>query len=92
MVSAFNEDTNRDGYINTDDLRRFFLFNLDGTMNMQLIPDGYSVNSSQYDPYNDYMYVYAAVDENVNGYQDDIEDVHVFWIDLKSPQKGARLY
>jgi hypothetical protein len=92
MVSAYNEDTNRDGYINTDDLRRFFLFNLDGTMNMQLIPDGYSVNSSQYDPYNDYMYVYAAVDENVNGYQDDIEDVHVFWIDLKSPQKGARLY
>ena len=92
MVSAYNEDTNSDGYINTDDLRRFFLFNLDGTMNMQLIPDGYSVNSSQYDPYNDYMYVYAAVDENVNGYQDDIEDVHVFWIDLKSPQKGARLY
>ncbi len=25
-------------------------------------------------------------------YQDDLEDVHVFWIDLKSPQKGARLY
>ena len=24
--------------------------------------------------------------------QDDIEDVRVFWIDLKSPQKGARLY
>lgn len=92
MISAYNEDTNGDGYINTDDLRRFFLFNLDGTLNVQLIEDGYSVNSSQYDPSNDYMYVYAALDENENGIQDDKEDVHVFWIDLKNPENRGRLF
>jgi hypothetical protein len=92
MVSAYNEDSNKDGHINTDDLRRFFLFNMDGTMNMQLIPDSYSVSSSQFDPSNDYMYVYATIDENGNGQQDETEDVHVFWIDLKAPKEGARLY
>lgn len=92
MVSAYNEDSNKDGYINTDDLRRFFLFNLDGTLNKQLIPNKYSVISSQFDPSNDYMYVYATMDENGNGHQDETEDVHVFWIDLKAPNKGIRLY
>ena len=92
MVSAYNEDSNNDGYINTDDLRRFFLFNLDGTMNTLLIPENYSVSSSQFDPSNDYMYVYATIDENENGHQDDTENVHVFWIDLKAPNKGIRLY
>lgn len=59
---------------------------------MQLIPDLYSVSSSQFDPSNDYMYIYATMDENGNGHQDDTEDVHVFWIDLKAPSKGVRLY
>lgn len=92
MVSAYNEDSNKDGYINTDDLRRFYLFNLNGTLNMQLIPDNYSVSSSQFDPSNDYMYVYATIDENNNGHQDETENIHVFWIDLKAPNKGVRLY
>ena len=92
MVSAYNEDSNKDGYINTDDLRRFFLFNLDGTMNKQLIPNSYCVSSSQFDPANDYMYIYATLDENENGHQDKTEDVHVFWIDLKAPDKGVRIY
>ncbi|MGB0428885.1 MAG: hypothetical protein ACPGLV_00320 [Bacteroidia bacterium] len=92
MVSAYNKDSNKDGYINTDDLRRFFLFDLDGAMNMQLIPDNYSVISSQFDPFNDHMYVYAAFDENKNGHQDETEQVHVFRIELKSPKKGVRLY
>jgi len=33
-----------------------------------------------------------TIDENSNGQQDETEDVHVFWIDLKPPKKGARLY
>jgi hypothetical protein len=92
MVSAYNEDSNHDGYINTDDLRRFFLFNIDGTLNSELIPSNYSVRSSQYDPALDYMYVYAVLDENNNGMQEATEPVHVYWIDLKNPSKRARLY
>lgn len=92
MISAYNEDSNKDGTINSDDLRRFFLFNIDGTLNTQLIPSNYSVNSSQYDPFNDYMYIYATLDENKDGQQDETEEVHVFWINLKSPKEGTRLY
>jgi len=50
------------------------------------------VSSSQFDPANDFMYIYATLDENGNGHHDDMEDVHVFWIDLNAPKKGARLY
>ena len=92
MISAYNEDSNNDGTINSDNLRRFFLFNIDGILNTQLIPSQYSVNSSQYDPFNDYMYIYATLDENKDGQQDDTEKVHVFWIDLKSPRKATRMY
>jgi hypothetical protein len=85
MVSAYNEDTNKDGFLNTDDLRRFFLFDIQGKLVSQLIPHEYSVQSSQYDAANDYMYVYAVLDENQNGHHDPTEKVDVFWIDLNNP-------
>jgi len=39
-----------------------------------------------------YLKTYKIFESTELVNQDDIEDVHVFWIDLKSPQKGARLY
>jgi len=50
------------------------------------------VSSSQFDPYLDYMYVYATLDQNNNGEQEPTEEVHVFWIDLKNPEAGRRLF
>ena len=89
MVSAYNEDTNQDGFINTDDLRRFFLFDTSGVLIRNIIPEEYSVQSSQYDPANDYMYVFAVKDENGNGLREAKERVQVFWIDLADPGEGA---
>lgn len=92
MVSTYNEDTNKDGFINVKDLRRFYFFNLDGEARTPLIPENYSVISSEYDYANDFMYVYAQFDDNANGARDDTEDMHIFWIDLKDPKNTGRLY
>ena len=92
MVSAYTEDTNQDGVLDRKDLRRFLLFDMEGQMLDHLVPVNYSVRSSQYDPANDYMYVYAVLDENKNGHHDETEEVHVFWIDLKQPENRGRMY
>ena len=49
MISAYDEDTNEDGFINANDLRRFYVFNIDGRDKECLIPKDYSVVSSEYD-------------------------------------------
>lgn len=85
MVSVYDEDTNRDGYINLKDLRRLYHFDINGTMQQALIPDNYSVLSSEYDADNDFMYVFAKLDENKNGQMEQGEATHIFWIDLKNP-------
>ncbi len=92
MVSAYDEDTNKDGFINAKDLRRFYVFNLAGDSKESLIPENYSVVSSEYDYANDYMYVFAQLDENENGQSDETENVHVFWIDLKNPANNGLQY
>lgn len=92
MISVYDEDTNEDGYINVNDLRRFYLFNLNGLNKWPLIPENYSVISSEYDSANDYMYVFAQIDENNNGQIDETEEIHIFWIDLKNPDENGRLY
>lgn len=92
MISVYDENTNKDQFLNTDDLRRFYLFDLNGQNRTALVPKNYSVKSSQYDAANDYMYVYAVLDENNNGLAEDTEAVHVFWIDLANPEKRGRLY
>lgn len=92
MISVYDEDTNKDGFINLKDLRRLYIFDIQGSNKKELIPLNYSVISSQYDQANDYMYVFAQVDENKNGQMDDKEDIHVFWIDLKSPANNGRQY
>ncbi len=92
MVSAYDEDTNNDGFINSKDLRRFYVFDINGGEKENLIPKDYSVVSSEYDCANDYMYVFAQLDENKNGQSDKTESVHVFWIDLKNPRNNGRQY
>jgi hypothetical protein len=92
MISVYDEDTNNDGFINIKDLRRFYFFDMSGLNKNELIPDNYSVISSEYDSGNDYMYVFAQLDENKNGQRDDLETIHVFWIDLKNPKNNGRKY
>src|SRR5690606_28893432 len=50
MVSVYNDDTNKDGFINLKDLRRFYLFNINGEKQNALVPENYSVIKSEYDP------------------------------------------
>lgn len=92
MVSVYDEDTNKDGFINMKDLRRFYLFDINGKNKSLLIPRDYSIIKSEYDSANDFMYVFAQHDENENGEKDDGEALHVYWIDLKDPNKTGRLY
>ncbi len=92
LVSAYDEDTNKDTLINKKDLRRFYHFDAKTSFKTQLIPNDYSVIRSQYDSKNDIMYVFASHDENRNGTQDKSESVHIFWFNLKTPDKAKLLY
>jgi hypothetical protein len=92
MVSAYDEDTNKDNFINLKDLRRFYQFDLDGKQKTELVPKNYSVIKSEYDSANDFMYIYAQIDSNNNGMSDETEEIHVFWIDLKNPKNRGRHY
>lgn len=92
LVSVYNEDTNGDGFIDLSDLRRFYHFNGLGEMQKPLVPENYAVVKSEYDPGNDMMFVYAQLDANKNGKRDDMEPMHIFWIDLKDPNRTGRFY
>lgn len=92
IVSAYNEDTNKDGYINLKDLRRLYLFNINGDQQKILVPEDYSVYESQYDSGNDYMFVFAKKDSNKNGVIEKQEPIHIFWIDLNDPNKTGQKY
>lgn len=92
LVTVYNEDTNKDGFVNLRDLRRMFYFDLDGKNQEILVPENYSVISSEYDSANDFMYVFAKYDENKNGKIDSNEEEHIFWIDLKNPENRGRQY
>ena len=92
MVSVFDEDTNQDSLINRNDLRRFYHFDIDGKNKSPLVPLNYSVMSSEYDSENDVMFVFAKLDENTNGKREEKEPIHIFWLDLKTPKMGERLY
>ena len=92
LISVYNDDTNKDGFINQKDLRRFYLFNSNGEKQNQLVPENYSVFKSEYDPDNDFMFVFARLDKNANGQIDDNEPVNIFWVDLKDPTKTGLQY
>jgi len=92
MVSVYDEDSNNDGFINVQDLRRFYFFDIHGKNKRALIPKNYSVMSSEYDSANDYMYIFAKVDKNENGQMELEEPTDIFWIDLKNPDKTGIQY
>jgi hypothetical protein len=92
MISVYDEDTNKDGFINVKDLRRFYHFDINANNKRTLVPTNYSVYKSEYDPANDFIYLFAQLDDNQNGLIDDTESVHIFWIDLKNPEKTGRQY
>lgn len=92
LISVYDEDTNKDTLINKKDLRRMYHFDASGTVKTALIPKDYSVQRSEYDSKNDVMYIFARYDENKNGTQEKKEPIHVFWINLKAPEAGKRLY
>lgn len=89
MTSVYNEDTNKDGFINVKDLRRLFYFDIHGLNPKPLIPTNYSVLSSEYDEANDFMYVHAKLDKNKNGQMEVSEPTSIFWIDLKNPSNNG---
>jgi hypothetical protein len=92
LISAYDDDSNKDGLINPKDMRHLYVFDMDGLNKKALIPNNYSVISSAYDPANDFMFVYAQLDENNNGQRDATENIHVFWIDLKNPINNGMQY
>jgi hypothetical protein len=92
MVSVYTKDTNKDGLLNLRDLRRFYAYNMDGIKINDLVPHNYSVVKSEYDPANDLMYVFARLDQNNNGFIDQSEPLHVFWVDLNNPKRTGRQY
>ncbi|MGK0369746.1 MAG: hypothetical protein ACJAYZ_001622 [Bacteroidia bacterium] len=92
MASVYDEDTNGDSLINHKDLRRFYRFDMEGENKTLLVPSNYSVLGSEYDDQNDHLHVRAKLDKNGNGLMDEKEAIHIFWIDLKKPEPGVRLY
>jgi hypothetical protein len=92
MISTYDEDTNKDGFVNVRDLRRLYYFDTHAGNKRNLVPTNYSVYKSEYDPGNDYIFVFAQLDENKNGMIDDGEIDHIFWINLKDPSITGRQY
>lgn len=92
MISVYDEDTNKDGYINMKDLRRFYLFDIHGKKIKELVPKDHSVMSSEYDSANDYMYIFARLDKNGNGQMESKEPINIFWIDLNDPHQIGKQY
>ncbi len=92
MVSVYDEDTNKDGFINVKDLRRFYFFDINGMNKELLIPKNYSVMSSEYDSANDLMYVFAKLDKNQNGQMESDEPTDIYWIDLTNPDNVGQQY
>jgi hypothetical protein len=92
LVSAYDEDTNKDKFINRKDLRKFYYFDIDVTNKIALLPPNYSATRSQYDDQNDVLYIFAKKDSNKNGEIDKNESLKIFWIDLKNPVQAKILY
>jgi hypothetical protein len=92
MVSVYDEDTNKDGYINFLDLRRFYYFDIEGRNKKILIPKDFAVFKSQCNWANDYRCVYARQDKNGNGQMESTEPTSIFWIDLKNPENNGLHY
>ena len=92
MVSVYDEDSNKDGFINVKDLRKLYHYDIEGNNKKNLIPENYSVMSSEYDSAKDFMYVFAKSDKNGNGQIEQTEPTDIFWIDLNNPENTGIQY
>lgn len=92
MISVYDEHTNKDGFLNLKDLRRLYLFDINGISRTELIPKTHSVMSSEYDSDNDIMFVSTKLDNNQNGQIEIGEPTHIFWVDLKNPMNSGVQY
>jgi hypothetical protein len=92
LISVYDEDTNKDGFINVNDLRRFYSFDINAESRKAIVPTDYSVYKSEYDPANDLVYIFAKLDENKNGIVDELESISIFWVDLKNPERTGKQY
>lgn len=92
MISVYDEDTNKDGFINLKDLRRFYSFDIHAENKKAIIPTDYSAQKLEYDPTNDFIYLFARLDENKNGKVDELEPIHIFWVDLNNPERVGKQY
>jgi Ca2+-binding EF-hand superfamily protein len=92
MISVHDEDTNGDGFINVNDLRRLYSFDINAENKKAVVPADYSVYKSEYDPANDFVYIFARFDANKNGQIEDLEPVDIFWVELKNPEVNGKSY
>jgi len=92
LLTVYDEDTNKDGFIDNKDMRRMYYFNIYGSEKIRLIPQDYSVFKSTYDEANDWMFLYAKLDENKNGRADDSDPIHVFRLALESGKQVSVVY
>jgi hypothetical protein len=92
MISAYDEDTNKDKYINNKDLRRFYLFDISGENLGKIVPKNHSVIGAMYDSGNDYLYIDAKLDSNNDGKISENEPVSIFYLDLKNPMNKGLFY
>jgi hypothetical protein len=92
MISVYDEDTNKDGFINVNDLRRFYSFDINGESKKPIVPIEYSVYKSEYDPANDVIFIFTEFDKNQNGQIEELEPVKIFWADLKNPERTGKQY
>jgi hypothetical protein len=92
LITAYDNDSNKDTLINRKDLRAAYYFDVNGQNKIRLIPENYSVLRSQYDSKNDAMFIYAKCDANKNGMIEKEEPLHIFWIDLKMPTVSKLMY
>lgn len=92
MVSVYDEDTNKDGYLNVKDLRRMYSFDIEGKQPKMIIPKDHSVMSSEYDAENDLMYIFTKFDQNKNGKMELTEPMYIFWVNLKEREKTGVIY
>lgn len=86
MISAYDSDTNKDGFVNIRDLRKMYLFDLEGNKVKRMLAENLSVFRTEYDKNNDLMQVFARLDKNNNGQIDEKEPTQIHWIDLKNPE------
>jgi len=92
MVSVYDQDTNKDNYLNIKDLRRFYFFDENGINKEAIVPLNYSVIGAFFDETNDFLYIDAKEDVNKDGKINKNETVTLFYLDLNNPKNKGIVY